>query len=156
MRYSYKGALQKLTEYATKEGYTKINLEYNDTSYIKAKTRTLNEPNIICIEKGFTYEIKVYIMLHELGHHELRKDWGKFEKRLPVVAHAEVKSLKKDYKYGRRKSFHVSSLEEEFLAWDEGFKLGMKLGIKVNMEKWIRLKSKFLKSYIIYYATLNK
>lgn len=156
MRYSYKGALQKLSEYAIKEGYKKINLEYTDVSNISWVNKTLNQPKSIDIEKGYTFEVQTYIMLHELGHHVLRKDWEKFEKKLPIVAHAEKKGLRKEYKYKRRGAFHVSSLEEEFLAWDEGLKLGIRFGIKINMKTWIRLKSKFLKQYIIYYATLNK
>ena len=47
----------------------------------------------------------------------------------------------------------MASLEEEFLAWDAGLKLAQKFGIRINMERWIDLKSKCLKSYINYYAT---
>jgi hypothetical protein len=155
MRYSYKKGLVKLTEYAEKQGY-KVRLDYHDISYMKQDTKTKNEPQGIFIQSGMTYEETVYIFLHEMGHHELRKDWDKFKKRLPVLAHAEmVKLYKKENKYSRRKVYHVSSLEEEFLAWDEGLKLAKKLGIQVNMEHWIKIKSKCLKSYIRYYANLK-
>jgi hypothetical protein len=62
----------------------------------------------------------------------------------------------KNKKYKRRDSYIVASLEEEFLAWDEGLKLGKRLEIKINMEKWIDFKSKCLKGYIKYYANLKK
>jgi len=34
--------------------------------------------------------------------------------------------------------------------------LGLAMGIKINMDKWVRLKSKCIKGYISYYASLNK
>jgi len=96
-------------------------------------------------------------MLHELGHHELRKDWKKFTNKFPASAYAEeVHLTTRDKKYKRRDSYVVASLEEEFCAWDEGLRLGKKLGIRINIEKWIDFKSKCLKSYIIYFANLKK
>ena len=155
MRYSYKRALEQLTEYAYDEGYKKVILNHKGVSYMDWKPRTLNEPTSIYIEGAQTLENKTYIFLHELGHHELRKDWGKFKKKLPVTAYAEQRKVNKgDIKYIRRNSYKVASLEEEFLAWEEGLKLGYKLGIKINMDRFIDLKSKCLKSYINYYATL--
>lgn len=156
-RYSYKAAIEQLTDYAVNEGYAHISLNHKGISMIKWNTKTLNEPKSIYIEGKYGLEIKTYLMLHELGHHELRKDWKKFTKRFPVTAHAEHKHLvEKDKKYKRRDSYVVASLEEEFAAWTEGLKLGKKLGIKVNMDKWIDFKSKCLKSYIVYYANLKK
>lgn len=156
-RYSYKKALGILNDYAVSEGYANIKFNHNGTSTITWVRNTLNEPKSIYIEGKYGLEIKTYLMLHELGHHQIRKDWRKFKKKLPVVAHAEQVHLElKDKRYKRRNSYIVSSLEEEFLAWDEGFKLGEKLGIRINMDKWIEFKSKCLKSYINYYANLKK
>ena len=153
MRHSYKRALAQLTEYASGEGYTKINLNHDGVSFVNTKRKTLNEPISIYIEGCYTLEIKTYLFLHELGHHELRKDWTKFKKKFPVTAYAEQRrTLAKDGKYIRRNTYKVASLEEEFLAWDEGFKLAKKLGIKINMAKWTALKSNCIKSYIDYYS----
>jgi hypothetical protein len=157
MRYSYKKAIEQLSDYANREGYASIELDYNGVSMIKWDKKSLNEPKSIYIEGKYTLEMKTYLMLHELGHHELRKDWDKFKKKFPVMAHAEHVHLKtKATKYKRRDTYVVSSLEEEFKAWDEGLKLGEKLGIKINMQKWIVFKSKCLKSYINYFANLKK
>ena len=162
MRYSYKKAIQQLTEYAIREGYNDIELDYNDVSMIKWDKKSLSgiiiyEPKSIYIQGKYTLELKTYLMLHELGHHELRKDWDKFKKKFPAMAHAEHIHLKtKATKYKRRDTYVVSSLEEEFKAWDEGKKLGDKFGIKINMQKWIAFKSKCLKNYINYFANLKK
>lgn len=154
MRYSYKRALDILVEYGYDEGYEKIILNHNGISFMNKKEKSLNTPYSIYIEKGYTLELKTYLFLHELGHHELRKDWVKFKKKFPVTAYAEQKAFNNGpRKLLRRKSYAVASLEEEFLAWDEGAKLAKKLGIRINMERWIELKSKCLKSYINYYAT---
>ncbi len=155
MRYSYKKALDQLSEYAYGEGYEKVVLNHNDVSFMNKKEGSLNTPYSIYIEKSLPLELKTYIFLHELGHHELRKDWSKFKKKLPVTAFAEQRSFKSgDRKLLRRNSYKVASLEEEFLAWEEGLKLAGKLGIKINSQRWIAIKSKCLKSYINYYGTL--
>lgn len=156
-RYSYKRALNRLNDYAVSEGYANITLNHNGISQISWVKKTLNEPKSIYIEGRHSLEIKTYLMLHELGHHEIRKDWKKFKKKFPIAAHAEQMHLEtKNKKYKRRDSYIVASLEEEFLAWDEGLKLGKRLEIKINMEKWIDFKSKCLKGYIKYYANLKK
>ena len=156
-RYSYKRALEQLNEYAIGEGYASVTFNYKGISRITWNSNTLNEPKSIYIEGRYGVEIKTYLLLHELGHHEIRKDWKQFRKRLPASAKAERMHLKlNDKRYKRRDSYIVSSLEEEFMAWEEGFKLGERLGIRINMDTWIDFKSKCLKSYINYYANLKK
>lgn len=157
MRFSYKRALDDLTEYAIKEGYSEVVTDHNDISALYWDTNTLNEPIGIYIEGKHTWEIKVYLMLHELGHHELRKNWKKFEKRFPVIAKAEKAYYLNGVKrYMRRTDYIVGCLEEEYAAWDEALKLGNKFEIKINMTKWGAFKSKCLKGYINYYATLKR
>jgi hypothetical protein len=158
MRFSYKNALEKLKEYALKQGFEEVILEHSG-GFIEYEDTNMYSPLKLYVPSGYTNDTRVYIMLHELGHHELRKNWGKFETRLPAVARAEkavVRKHKNGKKYKRRDSFHISSLEEEFLAWDEGLKLGLKLGIKINMDKWMKVKASMLKTYIKYYGTMNK
>lgn len=153
-RYSYTRALEVLTEWATRQGYNEITFDYHDTSLIDWEKDTLNIPKHIKIEGKYPIEIKVYIFLHELGHHQLRKDWTKFEKTLPVTAHAEhLHFYHNDGKYKRRVTYTVACMEEEFKAWDEGMKLAEKLGIKINMAKWSALKAKCLIQYMRYYST---
>lgn len=153
-RYSYTGALSKLTEWAIKQGYSDITLDHHDTSQIDWHRKTLNIPKDIKIEGKYPIELKCYLFLHELGHHQLRKDWSKFKKTLPASAHAEhFHFYRKVGKFKRRVTYTVSCMEEEFKAWDEGLKLAEKLGIRVNIEKWTMLKTKCLISYMRYYST---
>lgn len=159
MRFSYKKALDKLAAWARKEGYTTISFDHNDTSYIGwgFDNGVMNSPIEIKIEGRYTNELKTYLFLHELGHHQLRKDWDKFNSLLPMVAYAEAKHFKgKGGKYLRRVSYSVSSMEEEFKAWEEGYKLGIKLGIKIQPKKWVAFKTKCLMSYMRYYGSSKK
>ena len=157
MRYSYKKALETLTAYAYSEGYSHVSLEHKGISCMYWRPKTLNTPYKILIQSDKSLEIKSYLFLHELGHHELRKNWDEFELRMPTVAYAEYMAVNyKDYRYKRRKSYIVASLEEEYLAWDEALKLAETLGLWVDMDKWVELKSMCLKSYIVYYSTLKK
>ena len=156
-RYSYKKALDRLKEYAYGEGYMLVTYNNIGVSKIRWSRGTLNEPKSICIEGRYGLEIRTYLMLHELGHHEIRKDWEAFASRFPASANAERVYLEhNDRKYMRRDSYIVASLEEEFMAWEEGLKLGLRLGIEVNMDKFIDFKSRCLKAYINYFANLRK
>lgn len=153
-RYSYTKALDTLMEWATKQGYTNITLDHHDASQIDWKRNTLNIPKNIKIEGKYSIELKVYLFLHELGHHQLRKDWNKFKKTLPTLAHAEhLHFYRKVGKYKRRVTYTVSCMEEEFKAWDEGYMLAQKMGIRINNEKWVALKAKCLISYMRYYGS---
>jgi hypothetical protein len=151
-RYNYTKSLEKLTHWANNEGYS-INFDHDSISYINWEDGTLNWPKEIKIESKYTSEIKVYILLHELGHHQLRKDWNIFEREMPILAHAEkVHFYKNVSKYKRRIDYIVSSLEEEFKAWDEGHKLGILLGIRINEKKWHDIRTKSLFAYMKYYS----
>jgi hypothetical protein len=155
-RYSYKKALDILWDWSVNEGFTDIDLAYSGTSQIDWQKNTLNTPKDIKIEKASSEE-QTYIFLHELGHHQLRKNWTKFHRELPTMAVAEEHLYyTSDRKLVRRQDYIVSHLEEEYKAWEEGFILGQKLGIRINMEKWTALKSKCLITYIRYFASLKK
>lgn len=156
MGYSFKKALQILTKYATEEGYS-VTFDYKDISQINWISKSLNTPKVIKIQDKYNNEIKTYILLHELGHHELRKDWAKFESVLPVLAHAEaIHHYTKDGRLKRQVSYIVSSLEEEFKAWSESKILASKLEIKIDEIKWNKFKTKCLMEYIRYYGAPKK
>lgn len=153
-RYSYKKAFEELLAYAEGEGYHAITYGGPESFIVWAPHDYDKRLNI---EDGETHENMVYLILHELGHHQIRKNWGKFEKRLPAVAYAEqVQEVREAQKYKRRASYIVSCLEEEFMAWEEGLKLAINMNIKVNHSKWIIFKAKKLKAHINRCANLNK
>jgi hypothetical protein len=152
-RYNYTLALKKLSNWAYEEGYEKISFNHTNISYINWEKESLNYPKEIKIEGKYSIEFKVYLMLHELGHHQLRKDWERFKVELPISYEAEnSKFFDGSNKLMRRRMDIVSSLEEEFKAWEEGFLLATEFDIKINLEKWNLFKSKCLMSYIRYYA----
>lgn len=153
-RYNYTQALLGLTEWAYGQGFKEVIFDHAGVSEMTFDHRVGEyESKKIKIEGKYTKELQVYLLLHELGHHQLRKSWVKFEKELPIMAYAEhIHLLKKNGKYKRRVTYNVSCMEEEFKAWDEGLKLAEKLGIKVNVVKWNELRSKCLISYMRYYS----
>lgn len=151
--YDYASALEKLTQWSYAEGIEKIILDHNDISYIDWERKSLNFPKLIKIEGKYPKEIQVYLMLHELGHHQLRKDWEKFAEVLPISYHAEnSKFFDNDKRFMRRNTYIVSSLEEEYKAWDEGKNLGLSMGIEIDDEKWYDFRAKCLIAYIRHYA----
>ena len=153
MRFNYTNALSELTEWAKNEGFSKISLDSEGISEIDWKKTLDYQPKHIKIQGKQPIEYKVYLMLHELGHHQLRKNKDKFEKVLPVTAYAEhIDFIKKVGKFKRRVTYTVSCVEEEFKAWEEGFKLAERFGIKINPTKWDELKASCLISYIRYYG----
>jgi hypothetical protein len=151
---SYEESLRVLTEYANIQGYT-VDLTYDGISDITWVDNTLNEPSRIRVQQLPSVENMVYLFLHELGHHELRRDWELFEDRFPVIAYAEYMGLvykKKNYK--RRLSYHITCLEEEYLAWEAGFRLGVGLGVSIQQDKWNLLKSRCLRGYLKFYVSI--
>jgi len=153
--YSYTNALDMLIEWAESEGFKDISLNYTDVSLINWKDKTLNVPDIIRIEKNHTKETMVYLFLHELGHNELRKDWKRYGIEFPILAEAEEFELlhPKDYSHRRRLGYVASEIEEEFRAWAEGLRLGLELGIRIDIDKWHKLKHKSVMSYIRHYGS---
>ena len=142
----YKKALTVLVQHANKLGFV-VDLYSDDVSMVTWEK--LNYPCEIKIEKRLPVEEKVYVLLHELGHHELRKDWSEYKRVMPIAAYAESVKPKK---YRRRIGYYVSCVDEEFKAWDAGLLLAGELGIRIRKGVWNRLKSKCLMSYIRHFG----
>lgn len=142
----YKKALTILVKHANKLGFV-VDLNYDDVSMVTWER--LNNPCEIKIEKKLPVEEKVYVLLHELGHNELRKDWIEYKRLMPIAAYAESVKPKK---YRRRIGYYVSCVDEEFKAWDAGRVLADELGICIRKSVWNRLKSKYLMTYIRYFG----
>jgi len=152
--HNYNDAMNTLTEWAKKEGFKRVVVGDFINSEITWGGESLNTPMEIKIEKKYSLELQIYALLHELGHHQLRKDWTLFELRLPISAHAELVHLQE--RSGRLKrgiGYNVSCMEEEFKAWEEGYKLGKGLGISIDDKAWYKFKSKCLIGYMRYYST---
>lgn len=149
----YIEAFKKLKKWALKEGFKHIATGHDNISYISWENGTLNEPLRIRIQSGFDSEHRVYLLLHELGHHQLRKDWDWFAENFPVLAKAEVHHIKNKGNYlKRRKDYQMYSMEEEFRAWNEGLNLAYGMNIPVDMIKWNALRTKCLIQYFNFYC----
>jgi hypothetical protein len=151
-RYNYTKALHKLVDFAHEQGFTNVDLNHKE-SLMSWDPKTLNYPRAIKLDGSYNNEIKVYLFLHELGHFELRKDWELFGYFLPDVCEAEtIKFMYGDKNITKRNLYTVSMIEEEYKAWDEGYKLGLRLDIRINKDNWNWIKTKCLMSYIRHYG----
>jgi len=157
MRYSYKQARETLAQYAYSEGFIEVLFDYDGVSTLfNNHLDPIYVPRRIKIEGKYDYEHQTYLMLHELGHHELRKDWEAFKAEFPITAKAEeFKSRGYERKFRRRKSYFVASFEEEYRAWDEGKKLAEEFEIPIHFERWNRLRTDCLFNYMKYYSQLR-
>lgn len=145
----YIDAIKKLKKWAFKEGFKSVTFNHDNISYVSWENDSINTPNKIKIESGHDAEHRTYLLLHELGHHQLRKDWDWFTENFPVLAKAEIAHLRKRGNYlKRRVDYYLYTMEEEFRAWDEGFNLAHAMGIEINMNNWVALKTRCLKTYL--------
>lgn len=157
MRYSYKKALDILTQYAFDEGFAEVDLSYSGIStVINNHLQPYWTPTRIKIQGCYNYEHQVYLFLHELGHHELRKDPELFKERFPIIYKAEDHTSRTYTRnFRRRKSYFVESFKEEYTAWDEGLILAEYFEIPINHERWSKLKTECLLSYMRHYSHLK-
>ncbi len=148
----YTKAFKKLKEWALGEGFKSVTINHDNISYISWEVNSLNTPLNIKIQSGYDDEHRVYLLLHELGHHQLRKDWDLFTENFPVLAKAELWHHKnKGNNLKRRRDYQLHSLEEEFRAWDEGFNLALSMDIPIDLVKWNTLRTKCLLGYFKFY-----
>lgn len=83
-------------------------------------------------------EVKTYIALHEAGHVLIHQSPGKLNLLPPIRREEE----------GLTKEEKVRVVLEEAEAWKRGHKLGCRLGIKINEERWEREMSDALTKYM--------
>jgi hypothetical protein len=96
----------------------------------------------IKISDNHCFEYKVYVILHEIGHIILNKNKDNFSKTC---------GYGQEYFGSRTNTNKLSVIEEEFKAWETGFKLSKKLKFKIDRRRFEIFKSTCLVSYIIKY-----
>lgn len=139
--------LEILKKYAESFGF-KVNLN-SKSSEMLTKRGTLNTPyKINIINTNSTHQC--YLLLHELGHWELMKDWNLYKQNYQFTAIGEEFACEKIYKYRRRIAYKVDIMREEFSAWEEGKKLATKLNINIDELDYDRYSISPLFSYIKY------
>lgn len=117
-----------------------VDFYYKDGSKYFIDSKTIQ----ICNRSKF--EIQLYSLLHECGHYlidesALKNPKTYFEK-FPH-GYLSGKSEDKD-----SIQYKISILAEEIEAWNRGFSLSQRLGIKLNDKIFERDKNRALKSYI--------
>ena len=95
------------------------------------------EDKIVSINTTRSIETQLYILLHECGHILIHNNED-------IVKYRTVQENFKE-----RSDIHkVFQVMEEAEAWKRGKRLGRKLGIQINEEKWNRDLSRALNKYI--------
>lgn len=126
----------KVVLWAEKRGIDVIiDNEYEDAYWSDVKQITVSSKNRI--------ENRLYSLLHECGHALVRTNKSNFARQYP--AHAEVNY---DKRVTNSRKYKVSVLEEEVEAWKRGLRLANRLGIEIDEDKYNKLKTKCLMSYI--------
>jgi len=139
--------LEILKKYAESFGF-KVNLN-SKSSEMLTKRGTLNTPNKINITNTNSTH-QCYLLLHELGHWELMKDWDVYKQKYQFIVTGDKFACEKIYKYRRRIAYKVDIMREEFGAWEEGKKLATKLNINIDELDYDRYSISYLFSYIKY------
>tara|TARA_R100000808_G_scaffold24084_1_gene54610 strand:- start:825 stop:1226 length:402 start_codon:yes stop_codon:yes gene_type:complete len=93
------------------------------------------EDDMIIISTKQTKEMRLYSLLHEVGHVVSRPD-------NVVVQEVNKKRFTWDEKVG--------ILKEEYRAWDEGKKLAAEMCLGIDRERYDKLATKCLKDYILW------
>jgi hypothetical protein len=145
-------ALKKVIRYGEKVGFKEIEFDgKTGESWIEWKEGSNNKPHIISIERTKNKENQLYFLLHELGHHELRKDWDYYRERFPRLAESE-QDLVCYRKLRRRLGYKIEILDEEYEAWGEGLLIAERLNIGIKFGNYMKLRDKSLMSYIRYFG----
>ena len=107
---------------------------YNVIDYAKSKNievvfgeyedEAIFEKSLIKINDYQSDEMKLYVLLHEVGHFELYNN----------------ENYKEEY-FGKfyaksNNAYKISYLMEEMDAWKEGKRIAKNLGIEINSNKW--------------------
>ena len=113
-----------------------------------------NKPHFIGLAKRKDSTKQLYDLLHELGHHEIRKDWRAYKASYPMTAEMErqVYTKGKSYPHTRRISYRLEEVREEFQAWDMGLKIARELGIRVDISRYRDYAAKNLMTYVRYHG----
>lgn len=121
-----------LHEYAKKKGYTVVHARTDDcNSEIDFNTKQ------ITIHSRHTPERQFYLLLHEIGHALVRDNSeGK------LFDHAW-----EDFTLNSA-TCKLSVIEEEFKAWEAGYNMAKRLGLKLNLRNFQIFRSGKLRTHM--------
>lgn len=125
---AFKAQFDKLVAYANQFGYRVLD---SDCDCWDFRTRT------ICNNSKRTPERRVVYLCHEIGHLAL---FHRYQNEYTTVFSGLFSKCKKSYR--------LSKIEEEVLAWDEGYRVASHLGIVVDLRTYSAVKKKELSTYL--------
>lgn len=103
------------------------------------------DSKVITINKGSTPRIQLQVLLHECGHYLIGRPKSRDRYSMGYIA------LKgSNPKLQRSLSHRIDVLDEEYEAWERGWKLGMRLGAlhKMDRPSYNQIKVRMIKGYI--------
>ena len=96
-----------------------------------------NEQNCITINTRQNLRSQLHSLFHEAGHVLIRSNSKKFNEKYPGFM-----------KRKNSKSFKLSVLREEIVAWERGYKLAKRLGIDLDEKWWERHSEECIYDYV--------
>ncbi len=116
--------------------------KYSVKCYTDADDRLDFETLTIHIDSRQHAENRFYTLLHECGHLLISNSCEQFQKDHPVYASST------DTRKSRGKAYQVSLVAEEIEAWKRGRRLANRLKLHVNNEKFDKVMSECIMTYI--------
>jgi len=145
-------SIYTLIKYAEKLGY-KVTRNRRYSEILWHPSYPHNKSLSITLSKQKNKKFEVYDMLHELGHHMIRRNWREYKQKYPITVHAEKMHYEHNvYKYKRRIGYKLEEVREEFDAWDIGLDIARKKGIDVNVVDYRSYAAKSVMSYVRHYG----
>ena len=114
-----------------------------DCVYLKEK--------IVCIQARNRPESRYYSLLHECGHILVAQRAAQWMKDVPM--YAQDPQVQYDARRRRGKRYKVSLVAEELEAWKRGRRLSNKMKHYIDKDKYDKLMSECVYSYIEMVAT---
>jgi len=99
-------------------------------------------PKRVFINSRSHPETRYYTLLHECGHLLVAQGAKQWEKDLPMYAYVQ------DARVERSKAYRVSLVAEEIEAWKRGRRLGKRFSHTINHDKYDKLITQCVFSYI--------
>jgi len=96
-----------------------------------------NEQRCVTINTRQNLRSQLHSLFHEAGHVLIRSDQRNFKKNYPGFS-----------KRKNSKSFKISVLKEEIVAWERGHKLAKRLGIDLDEKWWKKHSEECIYEYV--------
>jgi hypothetical protein len=124
---------KKITKWVESQGFTVRFSKCDEVNYTDREITLYHSQN---------KEKMIYSFLHECGH-IIVSNKKYYKKNFKILHKAHI-----DGRHAKSNLFKYKQLREEIQAWESGFKLSEKLGIKINKEDYDKYASKCFNTYI--------